>query len=174
MNRTQKEQLVEDLKTEWAKVNTAFLVEFRGLSVPDATRLRDEVRAAQAEYRVVKNTIAGRAMAATPLEALAADLRGPTAVAYTGADAVALAKVLVNFAKDVPALTMKSGILEGQPIGAADMASVAAMPGRSELIAQLVGLLGSPVRRLAVALNAPISQFVSVLDQIREKREGAG
>ena len=122
----------------------------------------------------MKNTLARRALEETPLQALSDHFGGPTAVAYTEEDPVGLAKLLVDFAKDNPdSIAMKAGLVEGQAIDADQIKAVAAMPGRPELQAQLVGILSSPLRRLAVALNAPVSQFVNALNQIREQKETA-
>ena len=174
MNKTEKKDVISTLQSEWAEIQTAFLVDFRGLTVPQSSSLRAQVRGSGAKYVVVKNTLARLALADTPLSDLTSFFGGPTAVAYTDEDPVALAKVLVDFAKDNPdTITMKAGMVEGQEIPAEEIQAVAAMPSRPELEAQLVGILSSPMRRLAVALNAPASQFVNVLNQICEQKEKA-
>lgn len=173
MNRTDKHDLVEKLRGEWAAARTAFLVEYRGLNVPQVTKLRDQVRTAKGRYRVVKNTLAARAMKGTSLQGLCDDLAGPLAIATTGDDSVALAKALVEFAKENPALVMKMGLVEGQRVRAEDVPKVATMPGRPELLGQVVGLLASPMRRLVTALQSPVQKLVSVLHQIEQQKEKA-
>lgn len=172
MNKTEKQELVNGLHAEWKGVSTAFLIEFSGLNVPQATKLRDQVRKASGRYRVVKNTLAARAMQDTALLPLLKHLQGPKAIAYTAKDPVALAKVIVDFAKENPQLVMKEGVLEGQLLSSAQVPEVAKMPGRQELIGKLVGLMGSPIRRLVVALNAPVAKLTVALGQI-EKQKGS-
>ena len=107
MNRTEKQALIDDLHAEFGKSPHAILVDFRGLTVPAATEFRRKVRQAGSRYRVVKNSLALRAVKDTPLEKLAHKFEQTTGVAYTGTDPVVLAKVLVDFAKDHPALVVK-------------------------------------------------------------------
>src|SRR6187455_3558331 len=102
MNRAEKQTLIDDLHQEFGRSPHAILVDFRGLSVPAVTEFRRKVRAAGSRYRVVKNSLALRAAKGTALERLEAKLEGTTGIAYTGDDPVALAKVLVDFAKDNP------------------------------------------------------------------------
>lgn len=171
MNRTEKQELVDGLHAEWKGVSTAFLLEFRGLNVPQATKLRDQIRKAHGRYRVVKNTLAALAMKDTALMPLLRHLQGPKAIAYTSRDAIALAKVIVDFAKENPALVMGEGVLEGQALSSAQVPDLAKMPGRQELIGKLVGLLGSPMRRLVVALNAPVAKLAVTLGQVEKQKE---
>jgi large subunit ribosomal protein L10 len=103
MNRTEKQELIDDLHQEFGRSPHAIVVDFRGLSVPAVTEFRRKVRKAGSRYRVVKNTLALRAIKDTPLEPLGGKFENTTGVAYTGDDPVALAKVLIDFAKDHPA-----------------------------------------------------------------------
>ncbi len=114
MNRTEKQQLIDELHKEFASSPHAVLVDFRGLSVPAVTEFRRKVKASGSRYRVVKNSLALRAAKGTPLEKLGDRLTGTTGIAYTGDDPVALAKVLVDFAKDHPALALKVGVVSGE------------------------------------------------------------
>src|SRR3990172_11199995 len=100
MNRTEKQEMIDELHKELKQSPHAVLVDFTGLSVPAVTEFRRKVRAAGSRYRVVKNSLALRAAKGTPLEQLEAKLEGTTGIAYSGDDPVALAKVLVDFAKD--------------------------------------------------------------------------
>lgn len=174
MNKTEKQDLVTELQGEWRSVQSAFLLENKGLKVVDSTRFRAGIRAAGGRYRVVKNTLASRAMSGTALQPLTDHLTGPMGIVYTAKDPVALAKVLVDFTKEHPSLVLKPAVVDGKKIEAKDVAVVATLPGRPELIGRLVGVLGSPVRRLAVALNTPVSQFVNVLNEVRKAKESAG
>src|SRR5438270_1069261 len=113
MTRTQKQTLIEDLHQEFGRSPHASLVDFRGLSVPAVTEFRRKVRQAGSRYRVVKNTLALRAVKDTPLEKLGPQFDDTTGVAYTGTDPVMLAKALVDFARDHPQLVVKGGLVSG-------------------------------------------------------------
>src|SRR4030095_2791370 len=119
MNRTEKQELIDELHGEFKASPHAVLVDFKGLSVPAVTEFRRKVKQAGSRYRVVKNSLALRAVKDTPLEKLQAKFEGTTGVAYTGDDPVALAKVLVDFAKDHPALALKGGLVSGTVVVAA-------------------------------------------------------
>src|ERR1051325_5830513 len=120
MNRTEKQQLIDELHGEFKGSPHAVLVDFRGLSVPAVTEFRRKVKAAGSRYRVVKNSLALRAAKDTPLEKLSAQFDNTTGVAYTGTDPVALAKTLIDFAKDNPALVVKGGLVSGSQMLAAE------------------------------------------------------
>ena len=173
MNRTEKAQLVEELHQELEASPHAVLVDFRGLSVPDATEFRRKVKAAGSKYRVVKNSLARRAAKGTALERLEKDLGGTTGIAYTKDDPVALAKVLVEFAKDHPQLALKAGVVSGSEVlDASGVKSLSTMPGLPELRARLLGLLQAPASQLVRLLGTPATQLARVLQAHHEKTEG--
>jgi large subunit ribosomal protein L10 len=173
MNRTEKQQLIEELHTEFGRSPHAILVDFRGLSVPAVTEFRRKVRLAGSRYRVVKNTLALRAVKDTPLAGLAAKFDNTTGVAYTGTDPVALAKVLVDFAKDHPQLVVKAGWVAGsQMLDADGVKALSTMPSLPELRARFLGLLQAPATRLVRVLNAPATQVARVLKAYQDKQEG--
>lgn len=173
MNRSEKQQLIDELHKELEQAPTAVLLDFKGLSVPAATEFRKKVRASGSRYRVVKNSLALRAAKGTALERLEAKLEGYTGIAYTGDDPVALAKVLVDFAKDNPALTVKAGVVAGtQMLDAAGVKALSTMPGLPELRAKLLGLLQAPATQLVRLLGAPATQTVRVLKARQDKLEG--
>src|ERR1700758_5748462 len=107
--RSEKQQDLDNLKTELARVSTVILTTFQGIKVDDDTKLRRAVQAAGGKYKVVKNTLAERAGAGTPAESLLKNLSGTNSIAYTQTDPVALAKALTKIAKDVPAFQFRSG-----------------------------------------------------------------
>ena len=155
MNRTEKKQLIEELHKELESSPHAVLVDFRGLSVPAATEFRRRMRASGSRYRVVKNSLAQRASKGTPLERLEAKFEGTTGIAYSADDPVALAKVLMEFAKDHPALSVKAGVVSGsQVLDAAGVKALSTMPGLAELRAQLLWLLHGPRRDLFFQLRS--------------------
>jgi len=172
MNRTEKQAMVEELHRELEKSPHAVLLDFKGLSVPAATEFRRKVRAAGSRYRVVKNSLALRAAKGTALERLESKLEGTTGIAYTGDDPVALAKVLMDFAKDNPELSVKAGVVDGSQMLDADaVKALSAMPGLPELRARLLGMLQAPATQLVRLLGTPASQLARVLKAHQDKLE---
>src|SRR5437588_8641587 len=151
-NRNEKQQDLDKLKTELAKVSTVILSTFQGITVEDDTKLRRAVQAAGGKYKVVKNTLAERAGAGTPAENLLRNLSGTNSIAYTEADPVALAKAITRVAKDVPAFQFKSGVVEGRVVSIADIRQLANLASKEELISTIMSLLNAPAHRIAVAL----------------------
>jgi large subunit ribosomal protein L10 len=173
MNRSEKQQLVDELHEELASSPHAVLVDFTGLSVPAATEFRKRMRASGSRYRVVKNSLALRASRGTPLERLEAKFQGTTGIAYTGDDPVALAKVLMEFAREHPALSVKAGVVSGsQVLDAAGVKALSAMPGLPELRARLLGLLQAPATQLVRLLGTPAAQLARVVKAHQDKLEG--
>ena len=173
MNRTEKQELITNLHEEFGRSPHAILVDFRGLSVPAVTEFRRKLRATGSRYRVVKNTLALRAIKDTPLESLGPKFDNTTGVAYTGNDPVALAKALVAFAKDNPALVVKAGMVSSQMLDADGVKALSSMPSLPELRAKLLGLLNAPATKLVRLLNTPASQLVRTLKAHEEKESGA-
>jgi large subunit ribosomal protein L10 len=171
LTKEQKQQQSEELRSLLSDVTTLFLLENTGLKVNEVNVLRSQVRKTEGSYRVAKNSVVRLAVEGTEMEGIAPFLTGPKVLAYTAGDAVALAKVLKQFIKEHPELSFQRVYLEGQILEAAEAAKIADMPSREELIAKLLNLLQSPVRRLAVALNAPIQQLATVLAKIAEAKE---
>ena len=173
MNRTEKQQLIDDLHSEFGRSPHAILVDFRGLTVPAVTEFRRKVRQAGSRYRVVKNSLALRAIKDTPLEKLSAKFENTTGVAYTGADPVSLAKTLVDFAKEHPQLVVKGAVVSGsQTLDAEGVKALSSMPSLPELRARLLGLLNAPATKLARVLGAPGTKLVRVLKAQQDKLEG--
>jgi len=173
MNRTEKQQQIDYLREEFGRSSHAIVVDFRGLTVPAVTEFRRKVRQAGSRYRVVKNSLALRALKDTPLEKLVPKFQGATGIAYTGADPVALAKVLVDFAKDHPSLVVRAGLVAGDQVLDADgVKALSSMPSLPELRGRLLGLLNASASRLVRLLNAPATQLARVLQARRELEEG--
>jgi large subunit ribosomal protein L10 len=173
MNRAEKQVLIDELRTEFGSSPHAVLLDFKGLSVNAATEFRRKVRQAGSHYRVVKNSLAVRAVKGTPLEGLGPKFEGTTGVAYTGTDPVALAKVLVDFQKEHPALTLKGGIVSGtEMLDAEGVKALSTMPSLPELRARLLGLLQTPATTLVRLLNTPAGQLARVLRAHQDKEEG--
>jgi len=168
MNRTEKQQAVEDLGRQFREISNAFLIDYRGLKVVDATELRRKIREIDGSYVVVKNTLAMRAAKDTPYEALNRHFEGPTAVAFHRRDIVGLAKLLTDVTKTNPNVQFKAGLVEGRPVSADDVQTLASMPSREVMIGRLLFLLMSPLQRLASVLKAPARDLSLVLKQIEK------
>src|SRR5689334_22969529 len=174
-NRSEKQQDLDKLKTELAKVSTVILSTFQGITVEDDTKLRRAVQAAGGKYKVVKNTLAERAGAGTPAQDLLKNLSGTNSIAYTQADPVALAKALTKVAKDVLAFQFKLGLVEGRVISISEIQQLANLPSKEELISKLMFLLNAPAQRIAIALNAlPRNVAVVVSEAAKAEKFGAG
>lgn len=171
--KEQKADAITVLHDEIGKAKNAFLIEFKGITVPQVTELRRQLRDTNSDYLVVKNTLALIALKDSPLVQLREKFTGPTAVAWNKTDAVALAKTLTKFAKDVPAMQFKGALLDGQVVAATEIQSIANLPSREELVSKLLYVLQSPMRGLATVLQANIRNLAVVLDQIsKQKDEG--
>ena len=173
--RSEKQQDLDKLKLELAKVSTVILTTFQGITVENDTKLRRAVQAAGGKYQVVKNTLAERAGAGTPAENLLKNLSGTNSIAYTQTDAVALAKALTKVAKDVPAFQFKSGLVEGRVISIAEIQQLANLPSKEELLSKIMFLLNAPAQRLAMTLNAlPRNIAVVVSEAVKANKFGSG
>ena len=151
--KSEKQQDLNKLKTELAKVSTVILTTFQGITVENDTKLRRAVQAAGGKYQVVKNTLAELAGTGTPAEGVLKNLKGTNSIAYTNTDPVALAKALTKVAKEVPSFQFKSGVVEGRVVSIAEIQQLATMPSKHELIIKVMFLLNAPARRIAATLN---------------------
>jgi large subunit ribosomal protein L10 len=178
LTRTQKETEVAELQERFRRASSVIVAEYRGLSVAAVDTLRAKLRAAGGadfEYRVAKNTLVRRAAEAGPeAAALGPHLNGPTALAFSFGDPARLAKVLVDYAKDNEPFKVRGGFMDGQPLGAAEIATLATLPSLDELRAKLVGLLQAPATKVAGVLAAPAGQLARLMAARQTKLEEAG
>jgi large subunit ribosomal protein L10 len=167
--RSEKNEEVEKLKSDLAKVSTVILTTFQGITVAQDTQLRRAVQGVGGKYKVVKNTLAEKAGAGTSAESLLKGLSGTNSVSYS-TDPVALAKILTKVAKDVPAFRFKAGVVEGRVLSIAEIQQLALLPSKEELIGKIMFLLQAPARRSATAV-AGVNRNLAVVVQEAVKAE---
>lgn len=162
LNRSEKEAVISDVTTLAAKAQTLVLAEYRGIAVADMTRLRSTARDGGVSLSVLKNTLARRAVAGGPFEVASQQMTGPLLYGFSE-DAVAAAKVLADFAKTNDRLVIRGGAFAGKSLDADGVKQLASIPSKEVLLSQLLGLMQSPVSRMARVLAA-----------LSEQRGGAG
>lgn len=170
LNLDQKKEVVAGVAAEVAGAQVIVIAENRGLEVGDVTRLRAQARAQGVYLRVLKNTLARRAVEGTPFEGLAKDMIGPLMYGMS-ADPVSAAKVLQEFVKGNDKLVIKGGALANHVMDAAGVKALATMPSREELLATLLGTMQAPIAKFVQTLNEVPGKFVRTLAAVRDERE---
>jgi len=169
----QKKQIVQGLTEKIKSAQSIVLADYRGLTVEQDTALRNALRAAGVDYKVVKNTLTSLAMKASGLEELDGFLSGPTAMAISTTDAVAPAKILAEYAKKFEKLELKAGMVEGKIINVDGIKALAELPSREVLIAQVLGGFNAPISGFVTVLNANLKGLVVALNAIAEQKANA-
>lgn len=171
MNRDGKSVLIDEMAVHFGAVDTMFVADYRGLDVTSISLLRDKLREADATFRVVKNTLAIRALAKQGIEGIDDMFAGPTAVAFVNGDVASVAKALGAVAKETKLLEVRGGIMDGRRVEAAQVKEIAELPPREIVLAMLLSAVNAPMTQLVGALNAPARDIVQVLDAYIEKRK---
>jgi len=172
LNLEQKQAVVAEVAEQVAGAQAIVMVENRGMAVAAMTQLRAKARASGVYFRVVKNTLVRRAVAETPFASLADKMVGPLAYGI-GADPVAVAKVLNDFAKSNEKFVITGGSMPGQLLTAKEISALAALPSRDELIAKLLGTMQGPIVKFVRTLNEVPGRFVRTLAALRDAKLAA-
>lgn len=166
----EKQQIVADLKAKLEKAASGVLVDYKGITVADDTKLRAELRKAGVEYSVKKNTLIKLAADQLGLNGLDDVLKGTTALAVSDTDLVAPAKVLSEFAEKHEKFTIKAGFIEGKVVNADEVKALAKLPSKEVLVAKALGGLNAPITGFVSVLNANLRGLVVALNAIAEKQ----
>jgi len=172
LNRKEKAVVIEDVTTQVATAQSIVVAEYRGLDVASVTVLRKNARASGVYLRVLKNSLARKAIVGTPFEALSAKLVGPLIYAIS-TDPVAAAKVLSAFAKDNEKLAIKAGALPNSVLDVNGVKALATMPSRDELLSKLLGTMQAPIAQFVRTLNEVPTKFVRGLAAVRDQKQAA-
>jgi large subunit ribosomal protein L10 len=167
MKRLDKKALVERLRSDLEPVGNLILTEYRGMTVEQMTDFRNRVRTASGSVRVMKNTLLRRAVGETDKAVLLDMLEGPNALVFGDHDPVTLVSVVAGVSKEIEALRIKGGIVEGQAMTAEEILRIADLPSRAELLARALGSMCSPLRGLLNVFQGTARNLVCVVEAIR-------
>jgi large subunit ribosomal protein L10 len=173
MLKTEKEETVSRLQEKLSLTKSLFLTDFRGLNVEEISKLRRDLKEKQAEYRITKNTLIRRAAQQGGFEGILTSLKGPTGLVFSYRDALAPAKALYELFRKLERPKVKIIWLEGKVFDPSHLKTLAALPGREVLLAQLVSSLNSPLAGLVGTLNGVLRELVCTIDAIRENKSQA-
>ncbi len=173
LNREEKAAVIDEVSAQVAQAQSIIVAEYRGLGVGSITALRKQARESGVYLRVLKNTLARRAVAGTPFEGLTDKLVGPLIYGISK-DPVSAAKVLADFAKSNDKLALKAGAMPNAVLDQNGVKALASMPSREELLAQLMGTMQAPVAKFVRTLNEVPGKFVRTVAALRDEREKAG
>lgn len=176
LTRTQKEDQVADLKEKFGRASCVYVADYRGLDVESVNELRDKLHlegGGDFEYRVTKNSVLRLAAGDTDVADIVEHFQGPTAIAISYGDPVALAKVLADFAKSREVFTLKAGILDGSAVTPAEIARIATLPSLDQLRGKIIGLIQAPATQLVRLLSEPGAQLARVISARGSQEDAA-
>lgn len=176
ITRAEKAQEIASLSEKFGRAKAAFLVDYKGMTVEQVTDLRKKLGPAESEMKVVRNTLAIRALSEHPKtkDAMESTLVGTNAIVFVYGDASASAKLLTEFTKTVEQLQVKGGVMDGSRLDASDVKALASLPGKDVLRAQLLGLMQAPASKFVRTLAAVPSGFARVLQAHHDKQNSGG
>ncbi|HXR52384.1 MAG TPA: 50S ribosomal protein L10 [Steroidobacteraceae bacterium] len=174
LNLEGKKALVEEVSAVAAKALSVVAAEYRGLTVTQMTDLRSKARASGVYMRVVKNTLARKALAGTAFESMGAVLKGPLVLAFSKNDPGAAARVIKDFAKANDKLVTTNLSIGGAVLPAKDLDKVASLPTKEQALSQLLGVIKAPIQKLVATIQAPQIKFVRTVVAIRDQKQAAG
>ena len=173
--KAQKQKDLDALAEQFKQAHAAMLVSFKNMTVAKDQELRNQLREAGVSYSVVKNTLARKAAAGTPLEPMSDQFKGVTAVALSAADPVALSKAISKFTKANPDIfSFKVGLVEGKVVELKEVEAIASLPSREELISKVLFLINAQAQRLVTVIQAVPRNVAVVMDQVRAQKEAQG
>lgn len=173
LSRAQKEDQVADLRGRFEKATSVIVADYRGIDVQAVNELRGKLRENEYEYRVAKNTLLRIASEGTGVETIKEKFTGPTAVAISYGDPAALAKTLVDYAKDHEAFEITGGMVDGKSLDVGEIGTLATLPSLDSLRGKLIGLLQAPATKIAGVLQAPAGQLARLAAARKDQLEGA-
>lgn len=172
-NQLAKVEIVEGIREKFTSAQSAVLIDYRGLTVEEDTEFRRQFRAAGVEYKVLKNTMITRAVEGMDLEGIGEHLKGPTAVAFGVADAVAPAKIVNDYIKKTKKMSIKCGVVDGRMVDVAGVQALADLPPREVLLAKMLGSMNAPVTGLVTVLGATLRSLLYAVNAVKEQKESA-
>lgn len=170
MKKSEKSILIEDLQEKIKKSGATFVAEYQGIEAVQMNELRKSLRDASIDFKVVRNTLARRAVKGTPIEFISKDLVGPTAIAFSYKDAAGAAKALVEFARTQPKLKLRIGALGAKVMSVDDIKALASLPSRDVLLGMLLGTMKSPVSGFARVLGGVPTKLLYALNAIKDSK----
>jgi large subunit ribosomal protein L10 len=175
VDKSQKEQVVAELAERLRTSDTLIVADYRGLTMPQIDALRGELLKHGARFQVVKNTLTRRAVEVAGTEHLLAMLEGPTAIAFVEAegDPAAVAKALAAAARETQVIELRGGVMQGRPVTAAEIATLATLPSMDVLRSQVLGTITSPLTTIVALFNAPLQNLIGLIDARVEQLGGA-
>lgn len=173
LTREQKEAIVAEVAIVARSAQSAIAAEYRGLTVEQMTKLRQDARNAGVYLRVVRNTLARRALTDTGYACMSDSLKGPLVLAFSRDEPASAARIVRDFAKDNDKLVVKVIALNGKLLAPADLVALATMPTREEALSLLLAVMKAPVEKLARTIKAPVDKMVKTVAAVREQKQAA-